>query len=455
MPRNKHTYPKEIINTLYNLRANSKNRITLALINNRYCVYEYKYIFDPRTKLKIKKTLYLGWISKDGIMNAARRRAAGTMVKSLDEHIEANYIKENNQEYSLTYPSEIDSLILTSLSMDSRRPTPYIAHDIGISKSAVAYRLRRLQQIYGIKKTIEIYPERFGFTRYAITIKFLNKRPDFGLLKKLFEKEPRVQLVLLMRGGYDLFIYIIAESTEKLEGIIYEMRSDHVFSDCPAVWNVGYMIESYGFVPFRDEFFILLKERVWKRSRESPRRKPDQLFLSEYAVMKELNHDAGINFLEIDKRYNLNRGSAQYTYHKLLKNKLIERATITMLSPHSKYLGLIYIKQLDVLAYNATRIRSLQDVLEETSTPMNKYIFAGDISSPYGVIRIVPIFEVSLEALEYKIKKLLKGIEIETSIVTEILIGQPGYRKFDNKESTQLKLITKLTEHYKVDTSNV
>lgn len=440
--RNRVTHPKEVLDKLEELRSKTKNRLSLSKISNRFCVYEYKYIFNSAKRHNKMAAFYMGSITTNGDFIPAIHRKPTTKVQNLDEYINAmEETRENGHAYALVQTDEIDRAALTEISMDSRMSVNAISKKIGISANTVASRLRMLTKQFGIKKTIEVYPEKFGFIRYLITVKFLNKTPNIDALRKLFASEPRVQVALFMHGDLDLFIYIIVESTRKLENIIYSFRSDRVFAGFPAIWNVGYMLEAYGYVPLRDEFFELIKERVWKKTKESRKRGPDQLLMSEYAVLREMNKDAGISFAEIDRNNNLNKGSAEYTYHKLIGSKLIERPTITMLDPPIKYCALLYATQTDILSFNATRRNVLIDIIEETKLPTNKYVFEGDVSAPYGVAFIAPIYRVSAESLRKKIEDSVKGVDIGISIITDYIAGYLGFRRFDNKFSPQIKIL--------------
>ncbi len=440
MARGGRGYPGAVAAALEALRKKSEGKLSISIIRGRYCVYEYSYVRDNKTGSVRKHQFYIGWISEDGTVNPARHRFERTRVSGIGQYIEA-HAAEGTGDYASVHPDSIDRRILTELSMDSRASAPSIAKKAGVSRSAVTYRLEKLGKSYGIRKTIEIFPERFGFTRYMVTVKFIGGRPDVPAMKALFEGEPRVQMVLMMRGDYDMLVYIVAESTKKLDNIIYKLRSSRVFVGVESAWQVGYMIEAYGFVPFRAKFFDLLEERIWKKSRESPRREAGQLLPSEYAVMKEMNADAGVDFIRIDEDYGLHRGSAQYTYHRLLERKVIERSTIMMGRLPLKYCGFIYIKQTDMNAFNLTRKEQLMEIIEETDNPANRYALVADVSSPYGVAFITPVFEHGIEETVERMERRIKGIEIETAIITEQLVGFIGLRRFDNAAAPQVEMI--------------
>lgn len=435
-------YPAAVEKTLEALRKASKNKVSISLIKGRYCVYEYAYVDDEKTGAARKRQFYMGWIGTDGKMNPASHRSDRTRAGSLDRYLELSGRLADGDK--AVHPDTIDRMILTELSMNSRMPVPEMARKIGASRSTVTYRLAKMEKSYGIRKTVEIFPEKFGFVRYLITVKFLEGRPDRSAMKSLFEQESRIQMVFLLKGGHDMLLYAVAESVSVLDDMLYRLRSDRIFGGTRSLWRVGYMRETYGFVPLRDRFFDLLKGRVWTRSRDSPRRRLDQLLMSEYATIKEMNLDAGTDFAAIDEKYGLHRGSAQYTYHRLIDKGVIERSTITMQRLPMKYCGFLYVMQEDINAFNLSRRRHLLGLLNETDTPSNAYALLADVSAPYGFVLMAPIFEGTIDEIAENLSKSIRGISVESSVVTEELIGSIGMRRFDNKMAPQLELINSL-----------
>ena len=445
--------PPEVAATAEALRKRSEYSVLVNKIRGSYYAYEYKFkTIDGRVK---KFSLYLGKIENDGTFIEARRRFLGTRIKTLGE-----YIKKRNDEIKpslideLLYPDSFSSAILTELSMNSRASVNEIADKVGAGAERVRYRIAQLRKAYKIKYTIEMKPDTFGFSRYLILARFPRGKPDQEKLKELLGSNPRVQLAAVAEGDYNLLVYVLAENNTELENMIYEIRSSSVFASSPGTWNVSYLIEPYGwYMPFRDEFFGLLKGRIWRKSRDSPRRPHGQLLRSEYAVMKELNKDAGTSFSDIDKEYGLKEGNARYTYERLLERQTIERPTITMEGLPARYFGFLYMVQRNIPAFNSTRIEYLAEIVKETQYPTNRYAFVADASAPYGIVLVAPVFkEEDTNTLQEELSGI-KGARIRTASITRVLIGEFGLRKFRMEESSNYKVMTKLTE--KKATENV
>ena len=80
--------------------------------------------------------------------------------------------------------------------------------------------------------------------------------------------------------------------------------------------------------------YKILEERIWHRSREHPRKEPEQILQREYDVLKALTIDGRQEFSEIDKELGLSKGSSDYTYYRLLEKRLMYGITITMQTFH-------------------------------------------------------------------------------------------------------------------------
>ncbi len=439
------TYPAPVERRLGEIRKSSAHKVYIRLLKGRYYVYEVASVLDAATNQKKRLAYYLGKISDDGKFSAARsRKRPETRMGSADEWLKA---KESgtgpSPMESLMHPDPVDLKILTAISTDGRATISEIAKEVGISRASASSRLNRLANTYGIKYTLEFGYSFFGFSRYAAFVKFTdNNKPDLDKLISLLENEPTIQYAALLKGNYDLFMYIFAEDTTALEHKIYELRSNSALASYKTAWNVSYIIDSYGYVPVRPKFFERLEAQVWHKSKEFPRKSQDQLLLREYVVLKELNDNGNMAFSDIDEKYDFSPGAAYYTYQKLFDRHIIYRITITMKRLPFMYLAVSQCKQLDMEKFNSKRDAYLLDVIMDNSTPVNKYVLIGDTGSPYGLLYITPVSGSSgLRDIEDNFRKVVDGSEVESHIIIKTLVGTPGFRKFDNTKSPQYKVL--------------
>ena len=433
---------EKVLATLKEIRAKHKHYVAAHEIKGNYYLYENLSKWDPERKKQTIVTFYLGHINQNGSFIAPLRRKNLTKSASnLDEYIK-NRSSAKYKEQTAKLESVYENIILKELSSNPRIGIAGIARRIGLPYGTTSYYVKKLEKKYGIRYTIEPgFLNHFSLSKFIAIAKFKDKRPNMEKLQKLFEANPNVQLAFLARGAYDLFIFFLAKDPFEAEQLVYSIRKSDVLADCTAEWFSSYYTQAVGFVPIRDEFMETLGQRVWHRNKEQPRKTKDQIFLREYATLKELNKDGLIPFIEIDRKYSLKEGSALYTYQQLLKNEMIFRVTITMQNPPIKDIAVFIVKQLNIKKFIEYRKEWLLNVLNDNKEPLNKYIFEGDLGSPYGLIHAVPSYkDGDVELMEQELSVSTKGVEIETSIITKFLVGNLSHRKLDMKEPILYKI---------------
>lgn len=444
--------PQKVREKLAELNKKSKHSVHIQVIKNRYYAYEYSSVYDKgRSKWK-SVALYLGRINEDGKLTKARYRVSPkTEAESVDELILKN-AKHNgsNPIDILTHPDEIDRKILEKISTDGRATISEISKYAKASRSKVQRRLYRLESLYKIKYTLEFAPRPFGLFRFYVLAKFRDSVPETEKIKEVLEKYPLIQTVALLKGDYDLFIYLVASNTTYLEEVIYEIRQHKIFADYDADWTVSYITQSYGFIPFRDNFFQVVRDKVWHRTKNVMRKPENMLSEREFNVLYELNKNGKIDFKEIDKKYGMHPGAAHYTYYKLLEKKIIQRITITMSSLPLKYTALLLSNQVSISKFDKAKRDYFRYILEDTDTVTNRFALLSDIGAPYGMLSLLPVFDdLDTRRVEDKLHDLFgSGIEPRTIIMTQLLIGNLGFRRFDNKASIQYKLLNRIKLEY-------
>ncbi len=439
---------EKVLATLKEIRAKHKHYVAAHEIKGNYYLYENLSKWDPERKKQTIVTFYLGHIDKNGnFVPPLRRKSLTKGSSNLDEYIKKRSSAEYKEQKS-KMESVYENMVLKELSSNPRIGVAGIARKIGLPYGTTLYYIKKLEKKYAIRYTIEPgFLSYFGLSKFIAIAKFKDQRPDQEKLQKLFESNPNVQLAFMARGSYDLFIFFLAKDPFEAEQLIYEIRKSDILAKCTAEWFSSYYTQGIGFVPIRDEFMETLKQRVWHRNKEQPRKSKDQIFLREYATLKELNKDGLIPFIEIDRKYGLKEGSALYTYQQLLKSEMILRVTMTMQNPPIKDTEVFMVKQFNMEKFIKHRKEWLLNVLNDNEKPLNKYIFEGDLGSPYGLIHIAPSYkDGDIELTEQNLNASTKGVEIETSIITKFLVGNLSYRKLDIKKSILYKINKQETE---------
>ena len=434
--------PEPVRAALEELKSRHRHHLQLRRCEGGYYVSEATSKWDPEKGRNRAISIYVGKITDNGeFIEPVRKRSSTMGVENLDQYMKLSKERSNAAEKQ-QFESEYEPLILKELSTNPRDGIAAISKRIGLPYSTTQYWIKKLEQKYGIRYTIEPgFLSHFSLSKFIAIAKFKDIRPNQENLQKLLKANPNVQLAFMARGSYDLFIFFLAKDPLEAEQLIYEIRKSSVLATCTAEWFSSYYTQGIGFIPIRDEFIQTLEKRVWHRSKEHPRKEKNQIFMREYATLRELNKDCLVPFIEIDRKYRLKEGSALYTYHQLLKNEMVLRTTITMQNPPIKGTAVFIIKQLNVAKFIKHKREWLLNALNDGKAYLNKYILLGDIGSPYGIIQVAPSYkDGDIEAIEQNLYASTKGAEIETSIITKFLVGNFSYRKLDMRESDLYKI---------------
>jgi DNA-binding Lrp family transcriptional regulator len=192
----------------------------------------------------------------------------------------------------------------------------------------------------------------------------------------------------------------------------------------------------------RDAIFSVLKDRVWHRTKERPSKQHEQLFEREYLLLKELADDASQEFSAIDRKLGFGKGASQYTYHRLLEKDIVKRITITMDKPPIRYVGIIHADQINMRRFMESRKELFIDRIAHTDNALNRYLLSADFGSPYGILMLAPVFgDSGIALMEKSLKSRIKGIRVRSLVVTDVLVGRIGYRRFDNRHSKAYKTL--------------
>ena len=443
--------PESIEKTVQRIRREYGHYVQAKFMHGKYRLFEATSIYDPEKKKPKKVTRYLGWITEDGVMIPARHNDLKTKIfnkleedtekkikeleESLKEAEKRNYeegIRKKNTE-----KHERD--ILRALSMNARITVPELAKVTGLGNTAVNYHLKNLERKYDIKYMLELDIEKFGYMNYIAFVKFKDKRPTYGEMKSQLEAISYIQLAITTKGIYDLVIFLVVEANTEARTTLYKIMN-MAFSDYEVNWSITPTYPTFGFIPLRDQFFEILKEKVWTRTKERPRPAHDEITEMEYNVLKAMNNNAAADFTSIDKEIGADTGRSNYAYHQLTKRGIIKRSTISMQIPQLH--EVIFLTHSVIYAdFSSNRDKLLLDIINEKYQGYDSYSLTCDITSPAGGLMISPVATKEIEIKEEQLKKSVKGITVETLTTTGMPIGSLNHRLFNKKESSQYEIL--------------
>ena len=122
------------------------------------------------------------------------------------------------------------------------------------------------------------------------------------------------------------------------------------------------------------------------------------------------------------------------------KKGLIWRLTLTMGRYNVKYNAVIVARIVNVGIFLNDREKFLRYIIKDYEALANRFSLVGEILTPFGDIFIAPILkEGELEAELEWLNTQISGIKFDSSIITQIILGELCYRKLDNRHSDQMK----------------
>ncbi len=420
--------PRRVASTFSRLKKESDKYVEIKRIKGYYFVYQSTSRWDKEKKKPVKVPLYIGRIANSGEFIQAKKKKPRPIEQP---QVQAEHQLNDPNQITLesvtkeTKPYKHEMTILTALSMNGRMPISVLGKMVGLKETATASQVRKLERKYGIKYITEIDVTKFGYVKFLVTVKFLDTEPKIEYLKKLFIEDPRIQLVLMTKGDFNLVIYFLAKSNE-VALFIAKLRERIPHR---SIWISTPIDETYGFIPMREEFLDLLKDKMLTR---------------EYSLLKEILNNGKIDFSEIDRKHGFDAGRSQYSYYKLREQNIIKRVTISLESLPIKYVGIIVGTVVDRNRFMENRKEILLDIIKETKNSINAYILADDIISPDGAIVYMPVFKNGdLESTIDILSDQKYGIRAKALLVSSILLGNFCYRRFDNAYSIQTEVLIK------------
>lgn len=112
-----------------------------------------------------------------------------------------------------------DLAIIRSLLPNSRKPVTQVAKEVRVSESAVRNRLKKFaaHQIMDFELTTD--PLKFGYSVWAM-LEIHVELPKIRQVAELVSREPRVHMVGIMSGAYDIFAASVVRSNQELVELI-------------------------------------------------------------------------------------------------------------------------------------------------------------------------------------------------------------------------------------------
>lgn len=437
MWKRKTELPYLISETVKRLKAENGFYITVRRINGAYYLYKEWPVWDKYRKKQKVMSEYFGSVYEDGTFKkkaSSHKLNLQNAIKLIEDSGGKVLLAEKNEQSVGAFPEPEgnDKKLITCLTMNSRLTAHKIGEIVGMKESDVYYRLETLEKRFGFEYLAQIFAPPIGYYPYLILIKFTDEKPTLEELKAAIGGEPRVQFSVMAKGEYDVIGYILEESPFMASRTVLKLRTNTVLSKYPSVFYTTPISQRYGYIHIRDEFFDqVLSRKITNKKNVNAGNLPT-LSEREFIVLRELNANGIINFTEIDKKHDLPKGTALYTYGKLRMKEVIVRSTISAENTGIRYFGMIFIQRLDMSKYLRTKDYLSFDLINDDEM-LSKYALICDVGAPDMIILILPIRgATSIDQIAGHFREKMEGVNISTAIVTESIVGHLCIRRFDS-----------------------
>lgn len=332
------------------------------------------------------------------------------------EDVSYEFESRFNAKYSL-----VARKIIRILSENSRASNTEIAKKLGITRQAVAKRLKRIEKEFGIGYTLELNEEALGLVHpHIIMVKF-GKKPDYEDVKKLFLGSPIPQFVASIKGSHDLIIY--ANSASRSEYVHWDKRMQALLSGYNVSWYSSEIAHTQlGYFPLRNE--VIDKIKIDDRQKD---------------IIKLLNINSHASFLEMSKKLHVPFHVLVYNFKKLLKTDYIRKFTITE-KPIRNTVIMYYFAKLtltNLFAHSAATARKAL-IYDDPYSIVSRYLFCSQLIGT-GDFFVLGVFDnrkigYSRGILHYKTAMETQKVKIGYGVLDKVLVGRMPLRSIDNKK---------------------
>jgi DNA-binding Lrp family transcriptional regulator len=221
-----------------------------------------------------------------------------------------------------------DHKILYHLFLNSRQSLSSIAKKVGLQKSVVEYRIKRLQSkgiIKDFNAMVDVFKLGFSVYRLYIVLQYASPDKEKEIINH-FANHNNTWNVAATKGRYDLIITILVKSPNYFYSFYEETLRLYRYYFKEIFFSQLY--ESFGY-----KHSLLLNELTASHERAYEYRYNGHIVdvdLVDYKIINLLSKNTRINSVEIANQINVSTVTIHSRINKLIKSGVIQRYSITM-----------------------------------------------------------------------------------------------------------------------------
>ena len=271
-----------------------------------------------------------------------------------------------------------DKKILLILSNNCRTPFTIIAKKVGLSRDAVAYRIKNLEEkglIQGYRTVVNINK----FSCFAFHIFIQLKQPDKEAEEKIIKRIQRynfVRAILKFNGKYDFEIALIAKNMEEFDRISEVILKDFgkFIQDYEIlILTKDYISSTFPKSFFEDKEFIDRLNNGENMVKESEKIKFD---IKDIGILKGISNKASIPLYELADNLKISADSVAYRIKNMVKFGIIQKFVPVINHSSINYSNYAVLLRINNFENNEEKIKSFleqdKNILWATKT-VGKY----------------------------------------------------------------------------------
>jgi DNA-binding Lrp family transcriptional regulator len=221
-----------------------------------------------------------------------------------------------------------DHKILYHLFLNSRQSLSSVAKKVGLQKSVVEYRIKRLQAkgiIKSFNAMVDVFKLGFSVYRLYIVLQYTSPDKEKEIINH-FVNHNNTWSIASTKGRYDLIATILVESPSNFYSFYEETLRDYRYYFKEIFFSQLY--ETFGY-----KHSLLLSESSPSRERAYVYRDNGQTVdvdLVDYKILNLLSKNTRINSVVIANQINVSTVTIHSRMNKLIKSGVIQRYSITM-----------------------------------------------------------------------------------------------------------------------------
>lgn len=213
-----------------------------------------------------------------------------------------------------------DRKILLELDINARQSYGQIASNVGLSKSSVMHRIRKLEENKIILAYVTIIDTmRLGYTTYDIYLKFNNTTPkkEQEIIEYL-TKHKKVWFVVSTTGKVELVILISTKTPTEFYSIWDEIYGK--IKPFVRIVRTSILIEYIHYI----RNYLSPESSVQKKEIYISKLGKETIDDKNNEILKLLSKNARVSILDLSKKTNLTPGSVIYRIKELEKKEIIQ-----------------------------------------------------------------------------------------------------------------------------------